>query len=98
MAPRDDSIQAVIKALPQHAGAIDGAFAHSGDFRSICDDFYECSLALDHLEKSKSKEASAQAAEYRELLGELKQEIVIWLEARKDRLDATRNGSPDAES
>lgn len=97
VAPRDDAIQAVVKALPQYAEVIDGAFSQSGEFRSICEDFYACCRALDHLDKSKSSGAPAQAAEYRELHQELRQEIVTWLEAKVDLPDANQNGTPDTE-
>ena len=98
MPSRDKAIRELIEAFPEHSEAIERACAESSCFRSICEDFRECSEALIHWNKIISSEAGTRTEEYRELLRELEQEILGWLEVRKALLDPPgREGATEPE-
>jgi hypothetical protein len=87
LAPLDKAIQSVIKRLPEHSRAIERAHRESEEFRSVCADFHVCFKSLTYWQKKESSEAVVHRDEYGELLEELTQEILGWLEASDQGLD-----------
>ena len=87
MVQRDEVVQSLVKSFPGRSAAIERGYEGSGYFRSICTDFHECTQALIYWNTIESDEASANVEEYRELLGEIEQEILNWLDVRGDLAD-----------
>jgi len=95
---RDKAIQALKNAFPAHSAAIEREYADSGYFRSICADFYACSRALTYWNKIISSGNIDRSEEYRDLLREIEQEVLSWLEARMDHLGSKGDGAGETES
>lgn len=81
MVPENKAIQSVKSSFPDYSRAIQRAFAATGSFRSVCEDYHACSEALRHWENVASDEGAVRREEYSELIEELKREILCWLEA-----------------
>lgn len=82
MVRRDKAIKALIESLPEYSEAIERAYVENDQFGSMCSDFQTCFNALAHWNETASSDASIYRKEYEDLLHELRQEILVWLEAR----------------
>ena len=82
MVRRDKAIKALIESLPEHSEAIERAYLESAQFGSMCSDFQMCFNALAHWNETASSDAPIHRREYEDLLHEIKQEILGWLDAR----------------
>ena len=87
MGPHDETIQTVITRLPEHAGAIERVYRGNEEFRSICADIHVCFNSLTYWQNEESSEAAVHRVEYEQLLEELTQEILDWLNASDQRAD-----------
>jgi hypothetical protein len=79
---RDQAIKALIESLPEYSEVIERAYVESTQFGSMCCDFQRCFNALAHWNEAASGDAPIHRKEYEDLLHELKQEILGWLDAR----------------
>ncbi len=69
----------VLKRFPKERAALQRLFRENPSFQSLCDDYRDCLAALRHWEESDSGEAPALAKTYAELMGELEQEVRLFL-------------------
>ena len=97
MACDHKAIQLVKNNLPGHSRAIERVFAENESFRSVCEDFHVCREALSHWGNLTSDEAAHRREEYSELLGELKREILSWLEALENLPEPWEDTGPDTD-
>lgn len=58
-------------------------FESSEVFRNLCEEFEQCSNAIEHWKNDKSAYAEQREQEYVDLLAELHQEIGSWLDKLK---------------
>ena len=63
---------------------IERAYRHDASFRSLCEDYRDCTDAIERLRKEDSTIAAVRREEYTELLEELGGEIRDWLETHDD--------------
>ncbi len=96
LVPPKKAIQSLIERLPGHSEAIERAYAESEYFRSICGDFLVCSRALTYWNAADSRHALVHREEYRQLLEELKQEILVWLKTTEGCPDPPRDRPDEA--
>ncbi len=73
----------ILKRFPQERATLQRLFQENHSFQSLCDDFWDCLIALQYWKRSSSKEAPALAGSYTELLGELEREVRQFLEDEK---------------
>jgi len=78
----EDSIARVIKHFEGWECYIECACQESGEFRSMCEDYAVCARSLENWQASDVVVADQRRKEYTELLAELKQEILGWLDQR----------------
>ena len=74
----DEIGSTLARRFPQYASKIRRLRARDPDFRAICDDYNDARSALKHWEAAGQAE---RAAEYREILKELEEEVLAILEA-----------------
>jgi hypothetical protein len=77
-----DSAARVISQFEDWKTRIEQSFQESDDFRSLCKDYAVCERALENWQASNEAVAAQRQQEYTELLAELRQEILDWLEYR----------------
>ena len=75
-----DSAARVISQFEDWKTLIEQSFQESDDFRSLCKDYAVCERALENWQASNEAVAAQRRQEYTELLAELRQEILDWLE------------------
>jgi len=78
----EDSINQVIKHFEGWECYIEIACQESGEFRSLCEDYAVCASSLENWQASDAAVAVQRQKEYTELLAELNQEILGWLDQR----------------
>jgi hypothetical protein len=73
------------------------SYREDGDFRSLCEDFAVCALALRNIKSTDAPTNRRRCKEYEQLLAELKQEIENWLLDRylPEHQGHTKTGSTD---
>jgi hypothetical protein len=57
-------------------------FESSEVFRNLCEEFEQCSNAIEHWKNDKSAYAEQREQEYVDLLAELHREIKFWLQEK----------------
>ena len=70
----------VESGFSDHREAIEREFNANEGFRNLCQEYEQCASAVIHWRKSKSPQAAKREQEYSELLLELQEEIMSWLE------------------
>jgi hypothetical protein len=65
----------VVRRFPRHKDSIHKFFKENEDFKTVCDDYHRCFVALKGWKQSESEEAPARRKEYADLLQELELEI-----------------------
>lgn len=70
----------VLKFFPEDAALVARMYAESPDFRSICEDLILADRALVRLETLQRGREPAKIAEYRQLVAELRKEILEALD------------------
>jgi len=70
----------ILKRFPEHYEQIQQLLLKNDTFRSLCEDYRVCAKALRYWNESTSKEATMRREEYRALLEELEEEILVTLE------------------
>ena len=78
----EETIARVIKHFEGWECYIEIACHENGEFRSLCEDYAVCALSLENWQASDAAVAVQRQNEYTELLAELKQEILSWLDHR----------------
>lgn len=68
-------------SFPGQDTTVERALRDVESFRALCEDYRECSAALDRWEQRKGAEAAQRREEYTQLLAELDEEIRTRLEA-----------------
>ena len=76
MAVIESNLFYVVKRFPDRKNHILKFFKDNQNFQVICDDYRQCSKALQRWKKSESEEAAARRKEYMDLLQELELEIL----------------------
>ena len=72
-------IEAVVARFPQHELAVRRLHARDPTFRSICEDYGEALRALRFWEAAEEPVSQSRVRQYRELVGELEDEIAKFL-------------------
>ena len=95
----EDSISRVIKHFEGWECYIECACQESSEFRSMCEDYAVCARSLENWQASDAAVAVQRQKEYTELLAELKQEILSWLDQRyvhdqSDKVTGPRDPHP----
>lgn len=76
MAVIESNLFYVVKRFPDRKGSILRFFKENENFQIICDDYRQCSKALERWNQSASEEAAGNRKEYADLLQELELEIL----------------------
>ena len=71
------SIFLVIKKFPEHRGMIQRLSKSNGEFQTLCEDYRMCKEALGYWNISDSDQSLLRIKEYRSLLKELENEILL---------------------
>ena len=79
MAVIHPSIFQVMKRFPEQRGEIAKCFHDSESFQSLCEDYKQCSQALQFWSRVDSAESMQRKAEYKELFRSLEFEILQYL-------------------
>jgi len=69
----------ILKRFPEHSEKIQCLFEENHSFRSLCEDCRVCAKALKYWNDSTSEKAPARMEEYRVLLQELEEEVLLYL-------------------
>jgi hypothetical protein len=69
------SLPIVLSRFPDHEDKIKRLFRKNETFRSLCEDYRQCSEALHYWSRCSSEEALARRNEYGNLLQDLSEEI-----------------------
>ena len=69
----------VQRAYPRYADVIDRGFREDPAFRDLCEDYQQCAIALEDNRRYRGGESIERIAEYEQLLGELANDIEVWL-------------------
>ena len=70
------SLSIVLAKFPDHEETIKRLFREKATFQSLCEDYRQCSEALQYWSRSSSEEAPARRDEYGNLLQDLSEEIL----------------------
>jgi len=73
------SVFKVLETFPGHSDDIKRLFRENREFHSICEDYRQCTEALNHWSQSNEKEAPNRRQEYALLRQELMDEICLCL-------------------
>lgn len=79
--PETQALSLLTDRVTHRKRSIQAAFHESRDFRTLCEDYESCSIALDRWNRIKSAVAVQRREEYTALLAELDQEIQDWLDS-----------------
>ena len=69
-------LKAVIKKFQDNVPVIQELYVESDSFRTLCEDYHECSMVLDRLKSSKEMVNKGYEEEYKNLLQELEDELM----------------------
>lgn len=75
-----DARSLVTHSFPGLEALIEDAYRTSPSFRDLCQDYRNCTLALERWRRQSGDEPSQRAKEYAELLAELTVEVRSWLD------------------
>ena len=81
MASKKFSLKRVLTRFPEQALLIEELYAASDSFRSLCEDYTECSEVIKNLDYSEHMIQTGYKEEYEALLQELEQELISKLTA-----------------
>ncbi|MGW8195481.1 MAG: hypothetical protein ACWGOX_14580 [Desulforhopalus sp.] len=70
----------VLKRFPEQKEEIFKCFSDSDSFRSLCEDYKQCSEALQFWSRVGSAESLLRKSEYEELLQSLELEILLYVQ------------------
>jgi hypothetical protein len=85
---------AVMDRFPSHREIIKQLFRKDKTFLSLCTDYQKCRKALHYWDNSDLREAPQRREEYKELLSELENEILLILNNANN--NANNNGTGEA--
>ena len=75
MQNKDQVLKLIIPRFPNHQTCIEELFEESESFRSLCEDYYDCTRVLDEKIKNNSKSSDLQK-EYQVMLSEIENELL----------------------
>jgi hypothetical protein len=75
----------VIGRFPHRESEIDDLYRSSQQFRSLCEDYYECLKSLSRWTRETSTVATVYQGDYRELLVDLETDIARYLDRLRVR-------------
>ena len=78
------SVFLVIKKFPEHKGVIHRLSECDDEFLALCEDYRICKEALEYWDVSDSEKAPDRSSEYRSLLKELENEILVNMKNFKE--------------
>ncbi|MEE4219441.1 MAG: hypothetical protein V2I48_17650 [Xanthomonadales bacterium] len=78
----EDSFALVVELFGSWKSRIEQSVDESEAFRSLCEDYAVCAIALEKWQASNAAISAQRQQEYSELLAELGKEIHQWLEYR----------------
>ena len=84
MAAKRDIAAQISSSFSGYERLIDLAYRDDPTFRELCNDYRRCAAALKRWQRSNGDESSPRSEEYSELLTELADEVVAWLDAMVD--------------
>lgn len=70
------SLFLVMKNFPNRKDALQKMYRNSDSFQALCENYQECSTALNYWARSESAQASERHREYLTLLQEIEKEII----------------------
>jgi uncharacterized protein YdcH (DUF465 family) len=76
----DEKMYHLRKSFPDECETIAFLMAEDPEFRTICEDYNDCVQVCDYWNRSKAPEAETRVHEYRNLIKELENEIVEFLQ------------------
>ena len=77
---RNAAALAVVKSgFADQQEKVELEFENNEVFRNLCEEFEQCSSAIEHWKNNETADAEQRAQEYVDLLAELRQEIETWL-------------------
>lgn len=76
-----DTLSLIRNSFPGRDALIQRALRDVESFRALCEDYRECSAALERWEQRNGDEAVRRREEYTQLLAELDEDVRTWLEA-----------------
>lgn len=79
---QETALGCVVRRFPQLKSAIADRYRSDQDFRSICEDYCECTRSLARWTRETGETAVVYQEDYRELLAELEADIIQYLERR----------------
>ncbi|MEJ2470903.1 MAG: hypothetical protein P8Y96_07270 [Desulfuromonadales bacterium] len=74
----------IMQRFPQHRTLLRGIYQKNNAFKALCEDYLECSKALDYWRESERNDAPARCREYSHLLQDLEVEVNRSLDAVHD--------------
>lgn len=80
MSAENDVLMLIQTAFAGQRPVVERAFREVEEFRSLCEDYYECVTSIERWRNCSSEEAAHREREYSVLLLELDREIQTWLE------------------
>ena len=80
MSVTQQSLLIICDRFPNRVDKIKTLFDNQDSFQTLCEDYCRCADALQHWTQSLDENASMRVAEYRALLQELEEEILINLD------------------
>ena len=83
MASKKLSLQKVLNRFPEHTLIIEDLYQTSDSFRSLCEDYVECSEIVQKLDYAENMIQSGYQEEYETLLLELEIELISKLQEEK---------------
>lgn len=84
MASKQDIVAHIKSSFPGRDRIIDLAYRNDPGFRELCNDYGNCAGALERWRRLNGDEPSPRSEEYGELLTELADEVLTWLDAAGD--------------
>ena len=73
-------LYAILQRYPEYSETIARLFKEDDSFRSLCNDYRLCLNAFNYWNEMNSEKAQARQVEYDDLLRELEEEVLIYLE------------------
>jgi len=80
MSAETDVLALIQTAFAGQRPVVERVFREAEEFRSLCEDYYECVTSIERWRHRSSEEAAQREREYSVLLLELDREIQTWLE------------------
>jgi hypothetical protein len=74
------SIGCVLNRFPEHRPSLERLWQIDASFQSLCDEYEDCTMALEYWRESASTEAPIFREEYAVLIKQLEEEVISYLQ------------------